>query len=101
MGRLSWVGSEHIHDDGWNNLEVIWIVLKDLSFVNFEEQSVDLVYQVPKARPITARYNGSDPLNEGCQRAQFRRMMGPAPQPKEGGRNSSNHSAHLPFEGDL
>ena len=56
-----------LHDDGWNNLEVIWIVLKDLSLVNFEEQSVDLVYQVPKARSITALYNCSDPLNEGCQ----------------------------------
>ena len=43
MGRLSWVGSEHIHDDGWNNLEVVRIVLEEFILIDVEEQGVDLV----------------------------------------------------------
>ena len=43
MGRLSWVGSEHIHDNGRNNLEVIRIVLEEFILIDVEEQGVDLV----------------------------------------------------------
>ena len=98
---MSWVGSEHIHVDGRGNPEVIRILLEEFILVDVEEQGVDVVYQVLKARPVTVCFNSSDPLIGGCQTPHSRRMMGPALQSKEGGRNSSNHSTRIPFEGDF